>query len=127
MAGDVAATASHQGAPLPEDTRGLLQASRWVSQLEKLWQASDPRVSFPSPAPCCCRVQATDAVHGVLGQSFRTGPEQFVKSIQWATKSASEGKPIQADSVEGFLEGDKKDYISSSVTKPDCKVTAFKR
>lgn len=71
-------------------------------------------------------MQTTDEVHGLLGQNFRTGPDQFVKAIQWATKSASEGKPIQADTVQGFLDGNKEDYISSSVTKPDCKVSAFK-
>lgn len=83
----------------------------------------------------CCPVvllwlsQVTDAVHGVLGQTYRNTPEQMMKAVKYSELSRLLGAPIKADgeSGAGFLEGSMKDYMASHVLKPDCKVSTFSK
>jgi len=72
-------------------------------------------------------IKQTDAMHGVLGQTYRTTPAQAAKVVKYAQIQELIHGPIQADGEtgKGFLEGTTTDYETSSVIKPDCKFSTF--
>ncbi|CAI5991207.1 unnamed protein product [Closterium sp. NIES-64] len=72
-------------------------------------------------------VAMTSAVHGVLGKTFRTSPEQLQRAVKYSHLAALLQHPVDVDKAEGkgFLDGDVEDYISSSVVAPDCKYASY--
>lgn len=72
-------------------------------------------------------LNTTESVHGILGQTYRTSPEQKAKSAKFLQQVHLERRPVQVDheSGRGFLEGSVEDYETSGVTKPDCKFSRF--
>ena len=71
------------------------------------------------------RVGATEDVHGVMGQTYRDGREK--RSMDFNALSLLMGHPVSADSEagKGFLEGQVRDYESSSVLATDCAFSAY--
>jgi hypothetical protein len=70
-------------------------------------------------------LQATEAVHGVLGQTYRSDHED--RAVDFSALSAELHAPVVADgeSGKGFLDGTPRDYESSSVLSPDCYFSAY--
>lgn len=72
-------------------------------------------------------IRTSDAIHGVLGQTFRNSEQQVARAVRFQELSRLLKGPIQADGKtgEGFLEGTMTDYVTSDLTKADCKYSAF--
>ncbi|GJP35522.1 hypothetical protein CLOM_g20032 [Closterium sp. NIES-68] len=72
-------------------------------------------------------VAMTSAVHGVLGQTFRSTPEQLQRAVKYSHLAALLHRPVDVDKADGsgFLDGRVEDYISSSVVAPDCKYASY--
>ncbi|CAI5485267.1 unnamed protein product [Closterium sp. Naga37s-1] len=70
-------------------------------------------------------VEATEQVHGIIGQTYREGREK--RAMDYNTLAHALGHPIAADAAEGagFLDGKTGDYESSSVLAADCRFSAF--
>lgn len=70
---------------------------------------------------------SSEKIHGVLGQTYRNDAKQIAKATKYIQLTQLLNGPIQADgkSGQGFLEGETKDYMTSSVLKPDCKFSVF--
>jgi len=72
-------------------------------------------------------LQTTDAVHGVLGQTYRDSEAQIAKAVKYLELNKLLGGRFQADGEagKGFLEGEPAHYVTSDITKPDCKYSPF--
>ncbi|CAI5987995.1 unnamed protein product [Closterium sp. NIES-64] len=70
-------------------------------------------------------VEATEQVHGIIGQTYREGREK--RAMDYNTLAHALGHPVAADAAEGagFLDGKTADYESSSVLAADCRFSAF--
>ncbi|GJP44035.1 hypothetical protein CLOM_g3427 [Closterium sp. NIES-68] len=70
-------------------------------------------------------VQTTKDIHGVMGQTYRSGREQ--RAMDYTALSALLHRPVAVDSEQGagFLDGSLEDYETSDVLKPDCRYSAF--
>lgn len=73
------------------------------------------------------KINPTDAIHGVLGQTFRNTREQILRAERFTALDQLLHESIKADgdSGKGFLDGGVKDYISSDITAVDCAMSAF--
>jgi hypothetical protein len=69
---------------------------------------------------------ATDKVHGILGQTYRSSSSQNLKALKFSTLGNMMGTPIKADgkSGSGFLDGKVDDYVTSGITAEDSKFSA---
>eukprot|EP00270_Netrium_digitus_P000244 TRINITY_DN10232_c0_g1_i1.p1 TRINITY_DN10232_c0_g1~~TRINITY_DN10232_c0_g1_i1.p1 ORF type:complete len:422 (+),score=63.72 TRINITY_DN10232_c0_g1_i1:122-1387(+) len=72
-------------------------------------------------------VQMTQNVHGVLGQTFRDGEERLQRAVKYQAISRLLHANIQADgeSGKGFLDGEVKDYETTTLLSTDCKFSSF--
>ena len=72
-------------------------------------------------------LQTTPEVHGVLGQTYRVDRERVERALKYSAQVELLGHAIAADGASGagFLDGSSHDYISSSITAPDCKFSAY--
>lgn len=70
-------------------------------------------------------VASSNNIHGVMGQTYRQGREQ--RAMDYSALSGLLGTPIAADGPtgRGFLDGEAKDYRTSSVLATDCVYTAY--
>ncbi|CAI5534160.1 unnamed protein product [Closterium sp. Naga37s-1] len=70
-------------------------------------------------------VEATEQVHGIIGQTYCEGREK--RAMDYNTLAHALGHPVAADAAEGagFLDGKTADYESSSVLAADCRFSAF--
>lgn len=73
------------------------------------------------------RMQTSDKVHGVLGQTYRNSAAQIAKAIKYSELNRILGGAIQAngETGKGFLEGKMEDYETSSITQSNCKYSPF--
>lgn len=71
-------------------------------------------------------VLKTDAIHGVLGQTYRK--DHAARAEKYSELAALLKAPVVADAAsgKGFLDGEPlKDYITSDVLTPDCNFAAY--
>lgn len=71
-------------------------------------------------------VQKTDAIHGILGQTYRKNHAD--RAVKYSELSALLKAPVVADgeSGKGFLDGEPlKDYMTSTVLTPDCTFASY--
>ena len=71
-------------------------------------------------------IKRTDAIHGVLGQTFRA--DHVEKAEKYSRLAALLKAPVIADGVtgRGFLDGEVvKDYTSTSILATDCAFSAY--
>ncbi|CAI5499593.1 unnamed protein product [Closterium sp. Naga37s-1] len=70
-------------------------------------------------------VERTPAMHGVMGQTYREGRRK--RALEYTSLSVLLRRSFAADGVEGrgYLDGEVKDYRTSSVMSTDCLYTAF--
>ncbi|CAI5509442.1 unnamed protein product [Closterium sp. Naga37s-1] len=68
----------------------------------------------------------TDAIHGVLGQTFRADHAQ--RAVEFQKLVASLHRRVSADAEEGkgFLDGTPRSYESSGVLSTDCAFAAYR-
>ncbi|CAI5938339.1 unnamed protein product [Closterium sp. NIES-64] len=71
-------------------------------------------------------VEATNQVHGIMGQAYRD-EGQAKRAMDYNTLAHALGRPVAADAAEGagFLDGETADYESTSVLAADCRFSAF--
>ena len=67
--------------------------------------------------------QATPAIHGVLGQTYR---EDHKKRAKWFKSHNSGEVIVDSASGSGFLDGAVADYISTGVLEADCKYAQYR-
>ncbi|CAI7744096.1 unnamed protein product [Closterium sp. NIES-53] len=103
-----------------------------LGELNVRVRVAHPLLQTPTEAETHFNVELSDvamtsAVHGVLGQTFRTTPEQLQRAVKYSHLAALLHHPVDVDKAEGkgFLDGDVEDYISSSVVAPDCKYASY--
>ncbi|CAI5492364.1 unnamed protein product [Closterium sp. Naga37s-1] len=103
-----------------------------LAELDVRVRVAHPLLQTPTEAETHFNVELSDvamtsAVHGVLGQTFRTSPEQLQRAVKYSHLAALLQHPVDVDKAEGkgFLDGDVEDYISSSVVAPDCKYASY--
>ena len=71
-------------------------------------------------------VERTDAIHGVLGQTYRK--DHAERAAKYSELSALLKAPVVADAAsgKGFLDGEPlKDYMTSNVLTPDCTFASY--
>ncbi|CAI5964572.1 unnamed protein product [Closterium sp. NIES-64] len=70
-------------------------------------------------------VERTPAMHGIMGQTYREGRRK--RALEYTSLSVLLRRSFAADGVEGrgYLDGEVKDYRTSSVMSADCLYTAF--
>ncbi|CAI5534124.1 unnamed protein product [Closterium sp. Naga37s-1] len=70
-------------------------------------------------------VEATNQVHGIMGQTYREGRAK--RAMDYNTLAHALGRPVAADAAEGagFLDGETADYESTLVLAADCRFSAF--
>lgn len=72
-------------------------------------------------------VKRTSQVHGILGQTYREneGREERAEKFIEMERIAQENIIADGPSGNGFLDGEKSDYKSSSILSPDCRFSAY--
>ncbi|CAI7886704.1 unnamed protein product [Closterium sp. NIES-54] len=70
-------------------------------------------------------VERTPAMHGIMGQTYCEGRRK--RTLEYTSLSVMLRRSFAADGVEGrgYLDGEVKDYRTSSVMSADCLYTAF--
>ncbi|CAI5947869.1 unnamed protein product [Closterium sp. NIES-64] len=103
-----------------------------LGELDVRVRVAHPLLQTPTEAEAHFNVELSDvaitsAVHGVLGQTFRTTPEQLQRAVKYSHLAALLHHPVDVDKAEGkgFQDGDVEDYISSSIVAPDCKYASY--
>ncbi|CAI5508899.1 unnamed protein product [Closterium sp. Naga37s-1] len=99
-------------------------------ELDLRLRVAHPLLQTPDDAETHINVMFTDVaptadVHGVMGQTYRTGREK--RTTDFSRLAAVLHHPVSADGAEGqgFLDGKVSDYETSSVTATDCRFSAF--
>ena len=102
---------------------------------EQLEMQADLRVANPllqTPTDAMTHInvmfldaEATDDVHGVMGQTFRL--DRVKRARDYIAISHMLHRPVSADGAtgQGFLDGKTGDYETSAVTETDCMYSAF--
>lgn len=104
---------------------GLTEINLRLRMAHKLLQQpNDPYIHFNVHFS---KLEASPSVHGILGQTFRTTEEQFMKAKQFTKHSSKIHGPVVVDeeSGRGFLEGETKDYLTSNILATDCLFSPF--
>ncbi|GJP45743.1 hypothetical protein CLOM_g5090, partial [Closterium sp. NIES-68] len=103
-----------------------------LGELDVRVRVAHPLLQTPTEAEAHFNVELSDvkmtsAVHGVLGQTFRSTKEQLQRAIRYSHLAALLGHPVDVDKAEGkgFLDGEVEDYISSSIVSADCKYASY--
>ncbi|CAI5477643.1 unnamed protein product [Closterium sp. Yama58-4] len=103
-----------------------------LGELDVRVRVAHPLLQTPTEAETHFNVELSDvamtsSVHGVLGQTFRTSPEQLQRAVKYSHLAALLHHPVDVDKAEGkgFLDGEVEDYISSSIVAPDCKYASY--
>ncbi|CAI5961722.1 unnamed protein product [Closterium sp. NIES-64] len=130
--GGVVVTKVAEGREGPFDVDRYTVSLEGVGELDVRMRVAHPLLQTPEEAEAHFNIALTDivttpAVHGVLGQTFRDTPEQQSRALRYTHLSALLHHPIAADQEEGrgFLDGSVEDYVSSAITAPDCRFSAF--
>ncbi|CAI5993434.1 unnamed protein product [Closterium sp. NIES-65] len=99
-------------------------------ELDLRLRVAHPLLQTPDDAETHINVMFTDVaptadVHGVMGQTYRTGREK--RTTDFSRLAAVLHHPVSVDGAEGkgFLDGKVSDYETSSVTATDCRFSAF--
>ncbi|GJP62027.1 hypothetical protein CLOP_g19132 [Closterium sp. NIES-67] len=99
-------------------------------ELDLRLRVAHPLLQTPDDAETHINVMFTDVspsadVHGVMGQTYRTGREK--RTTDFSRLAAVLHHPVSADGAEGkgFLDGKVSDYETTSVTATDCRFSAF--
>ncbi|CAI7780048.1 unnamed protein product [Closterium sp. NIES-53] len=116
----------------PFDVDYYLLTIDGLISLDLRLRVAHPKLQTPSDAEAHINVgiaelEHTDAIHGVLGQTYRDDHAQRAADFQKLI--ASLHRPISADSAEGqgFLDGTPRSYEASDVLAVDCAYTAYGR
>ncbi|CAI5528990.1 unnamed protein product [Closterium sp. Naga37s-1] len=130
--GGVVVSKVAEGREGPFDVDRYTVSLEGVGELDVRMRVAHPLLQTPEEAEAHFNIALTDivstrAVHGVLGQTFRDTPEQQSRALRYTHLSALLHHPIAADQEEGrgFLDGSVEDYVSSGITAPDCRFSAF--
>ncbi|CAI5520832.1 unnamed protein product [Closterium sp. Naga37s-1] len=98
-----------------------------AAALELSLHAAHPLLQTPDEAHTHFNVYIkylnnTDAVHGVLGQTFRGEITRSKRAEEYGLLTRLMRAPIQADGEtgQGFLDGDVEDYATSAIDAADC-------
>lgn len=72
-------------------------------------------------------LDASPAVHGVLGQTYRNTAAQLLKAAKYTALGQLLRAPVKADGPTGlgFLDGRVADYISTDILSTDCAMSAM--
>ncbi|CAI5512818.1 unnamed protein product [Closterium sp. Naga37s-1] len=72
------------------------------------------------------RLNHTNGIHGVLGQTFRAEESRKVRSLRYRllTRLLREPVEVESESGRGFLDGRTEDYITSDIRSTDCMFAA---
>ncbi|CAI5930432.1 unnamed protein product [Closterium sp. NIES-65] len=72
------------------------------------------------------RLNHTNGIHGVLGQTFRGEESRKVRSLRYRllTRLLREPVEVESESGRGFLDGHTEDYITSDIHSTDCMYAA---
>lgn len=72
-------------------------------------------------------VKRTSQVHGILGQTYRENEGREDRAAHFIELERQKEKSIIADgpSGKGFLDGERSNYKSSGILKPDCLYSAY--
>ncbi|CAI5513170.1 unnamed protein product [Closterium sp. Naga37s-1] len=116
----------------PFDVDYYLLTIDGLISLDLRLRVAHPKLQTPSDAEAHINVgiaelEHTDAIHGVLGQTYRDDHSQRATDFQKLI--ASLHRPISADGAEGqgFLDGTPRSYEASDVLAVDCAYTAYGR
>ncbi|CAI5927948.1 unnamed protein product [Closterium sp. NIES-64] len=114
----------------PFDVDYYLLTIDGLISLDLRLRVAHPKLQTPSDAEAHINVgiaelEHTDAIHGVLGQTYRDDHAQRAADFQKLI--ASLHRPISADGAEGqgFLDGTPRSYEASDVLAVDCAYTAL--
>ncbi|CAI5968124.1 unnamed protein product [Closterium sp. NIES-64] len=114
----------------PFDVDYYLLTIDGLISLDLRLRVAHPKLQTPSDAEAHINVgiaelEHTDAIHGVLGQTYRDDHAQRAADFQKLI--ASLHRPISADGAEGqgFLDGTPRSYEASDVLAVDCAYTAY--
>ncbi|CAI5476534.1 unnamed protein product [Closterium sp. Yama58-4] len=98
-----------------------------VASMELALHAAHPLLQTPDEAHIHFNVYIkylnnTEAVHGVLGQTFRGEITRAKRAEEYGLLTRLLRAPIQADGEtgRGFLDGDVEDYATSAIDAADC-------
>ncbi|CAI5512610.1 unnamed protein product [Closterium sp. Naga37s-1] len=72
------------------------------------------------------RLNHTNGIHGVLGQTFRAEESRKVRSLRYRllTRLLREPVEVESESGRGFPDGRTEDYITSDIRSADCMFAA---
>ncbi|CAI7915233.1 unnamed protein product [Closterium sp. NIES-53] len=119
--GGVVVSKVAEGREGPFDVDRYTVSLEGVGELDVRMRVAHPLLQTPEEAEAHFNIALTDIV------TFRDTPEQQSRALRYTHLSALLHHPIAADQEEGrgFLDGSVEDYVSSGITAPDCRFSAF--
>ncbi|CAI6011763.1 unnamed protein product [Closterium sp. NIES-65] len=123
--GGVVVTKVAEGREGPFDVDRYTVSLEGVGELDVRMRVAHPLLQTPEEAEAHFNIALTDIV--TTPATFRDTPEQQSRALRYTHLSALLHHPIAADQEEGrgFLDGSVEDYVSSAITVPDCRFSAF--